>query len=99
MNYRRYITYLKLHSTVDPSARFHFSLWRTIGALGVVGLIIPVALCFSTVSLLPLVLAVAIVAVATGVFVGDWHGALLAFEVWYFGTAAVLIIVAVRSFA
>ena len=52
---------------------------------------------FSTLPVLPLLVALLLVAASVGVLVGDWTGAILAFEIWYFATAALVIAISLRN--
>jgi hypothetical protein len=97
MNTGRYIAFRKQHTAVEPTQPIRLGQTRTACALALLGVGLAPVFWYSTLPMVALLLALALVAASVGVLVGDWAGALLAFEIWYFATSALVIAVSLRN--
>jgi hypothetical protein len=97
MNTGRYIQFRKQNRAIEQAEQVRMSEARIACALALLGLGLAPVFWFSTLPLVPLLVAVLLVAASVGMLVGDWTGAVLAFEIWYFGTAALVAGICLRN--
>jgi hypothetical protein len=97
MNTGRYIQFRKQNRAIELAQPIRLSQARMACALALLGLGLAPVFWFSTLPVLPLLVALVLVAASVGVLVGDWTGAILAFEIWYFATAALVIAISLRN--
>jgi hypothetical protein len=93
----RYIAFRKQNAAIESQQPIRVGQTRIACAVAIMGVGLAPVFWYSALPALVLLLALVFVAAGLGVLIGDWTGAILAFEIWYFATAALVISMAMRN--